>query len=157
MYFNQCQNLDELKALYKKLALKNHPDMGGDLRIMQEINAEYEKRFESLKNAHNETSERKTTETPQEFIHIVDKIINIEGIEIELCGSWLWVSGNTYEAKDQLKAAGFKWSKNKKKWHWHHAEDGDKWSRGRATMEEIRLKYGSELLTSVNNRVALPA
>ena len=34
---------------------------------------------------------------------ILQKIINFDGIEIELVGSWLWVSGNTYSYKKELK------------------------------------------------------
>jgi len=33
---------DQLKAAYKKLAVKYHPDRGGDTRIMQDINAAYD-------------------------------------------------------------------------------------------------------------------
>ena len=39
-YFDRCASLDELKAAYKKLALEHHPDMGGDVHTMQEVNAE---------------------------------------------------------------------------------------------------------------------
>ena len=45
MYFEKCQDLNELKSTYKKLAMENHPDMGGDVRAMQEINAEHDRMF----------------------------------------------------------------------------------------------------------------
>lgn len=38
-------------------------------------------------------------------------------IEIELVGSWIWVSGNTYPVKEQLKEAGIFWAGKKKKWY----------------------------------------
>jgi len=41
-YFKDCKNIEEVKTLYKQLALKYHPDReGGSTEIMQEINAEY--------------------------------------------------------------------------------------------------------------------
>jgi curved DNA-binding protein CbpA len=40
-YFETCNTLEEAKTLYKSLARANHPDTGGDLRTMQEINAQY--------------------------------------------------------------------------------------------------------------------
>lgn len=146
MFFNNVNTLEELKAQYKRLVMKHHPDLGGNLRTMQELNAEYDKLFAILKDRHNATAEegKATTETPEEFREIVEKIIFMEGLEIELCGSWLWVGGNTYEHKDELKAAGFSWSRNKKMWYWHHAEEGSRWHRGRKTMAEIRADYGSE-------------
>lgn len=161
MYFDNVTTLDELKAAYKRLALKNHPDMGGDLRTMQAINAEYDSMFAVLKAKHNAQAKqdgttRATTETPEEYRQVVEAIINLDGIEVELCGCWLWVSGDTYTHKDALKAAGFRWSRTKKMWYWHHAEDGQHWSRGRKSMEEIRNTYGSEKL-GYHNRNSLVA
>lgn len=93
-----------------------------------------------------------TTETPEEFREIVSKLIVIDGLDIELCGSWLWIGGNTMAHKDELKALGCRWSRNKGMWHWHHNEDGARWSRGRSTMGDIRAKYGSERLTYTDRR-----
>lgn len=100
MYFEKCQDLNELKATYKRLALQHHPDMGGDVRVMQEINTEYDRVFLLLKAKQNtmanddETGRtRKTTETPEEFRAVVEALLRLEGIEVELCGAWLWISG----------------------------------------------------------------
>ena len=41
-YFQGCSSLDEVKRKYKELALKHHPDRGGDTRIMQAVNNEYD-------------------------------------------------------------------------------------------------------------------
>lgn len=151
MFFTNVNTMEELKKAYKKLVLKHHPDLGGNLRDMQNINAEYDKLFAILKDKHNSTAEanRFTTEMPEEFMEIINSIINLDGIEIELCGSWVWVGGNTYNHKDELKAANFKWSRTKKMWYWHHAEDGARWTRGRKSMNEIRDTYGSEKVPTI--------
>lgn len=39
-----ARNLDELKTIYRNLARKHHPDLGGATATMQEINAEYDLR-----------------------------------------------------------------------------------------------------------------
>ena len=31
MYFESCKTLDDLKKEYRRLAMMNHPDRGGDL------------------------------------------------------------------------------------------------------------------------------
>lgn len=163
MYFENCANLDELKAAYKAAALKHHPDMGGDVEEMKRINLEYDRYFNILKDLHNIEADkdgskvRRTTETPEEFIAIVSALLKLDGLEVELCGSWLWIAGNTYSHKDALKAAGCLWSRSKRKWYWRHAEDGCTWSRGSQTMEEIRETYGSEWLKEPENKPALTA
>ena len=49
-YFSKAKTIDEAKAIYKKLALANHPDKGGDTETMQTINAEFELAFSFLKH-----------------------------------------------------------------------------------------------------------
>lgn len=40
-YFKDCKNPQEVKAEYKRLAKIHHPDLGGDVKIMQIINEQY--------------------------------------------------------------------------------------------------------------------
>lgn len=145
-YFQNCRSLDELKKEYRRLTLINHPDRGGDVETMKQINIEYEQRHEELKNHWNAThdEEHQTTETPEEFRDILEKLLKLDGLDIELCGSWLWIGGDTRRHKEELKAAGCRWSNNKKLWYWRHAEEGRRWHRGTCTIGEIRTKYGSQ-------------
>lgn len=149
-YFVNCKTLDELKKAYKAAAMKHHPDMGGDTATMQAINAEYEARFEVLKRSQNEQAAedttgrtRATTESAGDFIKIINHLLQMDGLEIELCGRWLWIGGNTKAHRAELRACGCHWSNSKQLWSWHFAEAGDKWHRGTKTMNQIRSKYGS--------------
>lgn len=150
-------NVEDLKSIYRKLALENHPDRGGDKVKMQEINAEYAFLFESLKDVHKSsrpdgprtyTAEQKTKETPEDFINICAELFKLDGLEVELCGRWLWIGGNTMAHKDRLKALGCKWSKGKQKWSWHFPEDAAMSYKGKKawSMDRIRLQFGSERL-----------
>ena len=166
-YFVNCKTLDELKKAYKAAAMKYHPDMGGDTATMQAINAEYEARFEVLKRSHNEQAAEDTTgkthattETAADFINIINHLLRMDGIEVELIGRWLWISGDTKPHKESLKACGCRWSSQKKRWSWHYAEDGVKWHRSSGkSMDQLRMKYGSTTFarTASNNSDALPA
>lgn len=149
-YFMNCKTLDDLKKEYRRLAMVHHPDVGGEVETMQAINAEYDELHEVLKKAHNQQADEfhQTTETAEEFREIIEKLLRMHGLEVELCGSWLWIGGNTREHKDELKAAGCRWSSNKKLWYWHHAEEGRRWHKGSATMNQIRNKYGSQTFRS---------
>ena len=65
-YFASINDLSALKAAYKRLALANHPDRGGDTAVMQEINSEYDAAFARLKVAHNLAHpEQRTEETAE--------------------------------------------------------------------------------------------
>lgn len=149
-YFTNPQTLEELKKEYKKLVFKYHPDRpNGNTQIMQEINAEYDRLFARLKNVHKSasgetyTAKEETTETPEQFRTILEKLIHLDGIDIEICGTWLWITGNTYPNRDTLKELHFKYSKNKNAWYYHE-EGYQKHSKKSFTLEQIRDLWGSE-------------
>lgn len=153
-YFANINTLDELKAQYRRLCMKHHPDRGGDTATMQEINAEHDELFELLKAAHNAKADEyhQTTETPEEFRSVIIELLRLDGLTVELCGSWLWIGGETRTHKDALKALGCRWSSSKKLWYWRHPEDGRKWHKGNKTMSDIRFKYGSQVFDASGER-----
>lgn len=157
-FFDNCSTLDELKRDYHAAAMKHHPDRGGDNATMKAINAEYEVRFQAIKQAHNarSTTAHATSESAGDFMQIIDHLLRMDGLEVELCGRWLWIGGNTKAHKEQLKACGCQWSRLKGLWSWHYAEDGNAWHRGTKTMNQIRSKYGSTRFTAAAERDPLP-
>ena len=67
------------------------------------------------------------------------------GLNIEICGSWVWVSGDTKPHKEVLREAGFKWSN--KKLRWYFRPDGYKSRPHQAwPMEKIKEVYGSKTI-----------
>ena len=42
-YFDNCTSESERKSRYRELAKKHHPDIGGDAKVMAEINSQYAK------------------------------------------------------------------------------------------------------------------
>lgn len=154
-----AETLNELKQLYRAFALQFHPDHGGNEEAMKAINIEFTRLFAILKDRQNDEAARAhdagnwagystTTETPEEFIDIISKLAQIPGLIVELCGCWLWISGETYQHKEALKAAGCKWSKSKKIWYWRHEEDFCRKYRAGAELDinEIRDLYGSQII-----------
>ena len=81
-FFKNVTTLEELREQYKKLAFEHHPDKGGKLEYMQQINAEYDELHKKVKNYHRTADgmkyERKTqSDIPDNFREIINGIINL--------------------------------------------------------------------------------
>ena len=66
-YFAQCKNLEELKKEFRRLAMIHHPDRGGDVETMKEINNEYDSAFPALKAKTAAQSTETAQSTRSEF------------------------------------------------------------------------------------------
>lgn len=145
-YFDPAvlKSLDDLKQEYKRLAMKYHPDRGGTTEQMQRINAEYEKmRNTILRGSKMSDSEQKNEIEIDETIRsIIDVLILIPGVDIELIGKWIWVSGNTYPVRVELKNAGLVFIKKAGVPYWVY-KGVESSSRGKTDIDDIRKKYGS--------------
>lgn len=145
-YFENITTLDQLRKAYHRLAFEHHPDRGGDTYHMQVINAQYERLSKTLIYSSDEFSEdRKVYERhlSQELRRIIEKVIRLDGVIIELIGSWLWISGNTFAIRETLKTEGFKFSPPKSAWYWHEGEF-IKRSKTLQSMEELREYWGHQ-------------
>lgn len=158
-WFKGCRTAEEGKKVYKELLKKYHPDcQNGNEETMKEINIEFERWFEEYKNIHTnvETGERytakgekETSETAKEYMDMLYFLFGLKDIHVELTGSWLWVTGNTYQVKDQLREKGFQWSKSKRAWYFAYGIGSKSEYRYRGhNMEYIRNRYGSENLNT---------
>ena len=150
-HFNNVLNLSELRKQYKELLKIHHPDNGGNVADMQEINAEYDGLFKMLKDKHDSNSTDNNRESfdnmqydfaeDEMLREMLNKIIGFHGITLEVCGNWLWAF-DSYKDRKELKKLGFRYAKNKKAWYWH-SEAFRKKSRKSLSMDDIRSYYGS--------------
>lgn len=146
-YFASCATLDALKHEYRRLCMIHHPDRGGDTATMAAINQEYDEAFRRLQSGR--TTAQQTAETneaeeaPEAFRAVISRLVILAGINIEICGSWVWVTGNTYPNREALKAAGLRYSKGKAAWYWKPEGSHSK-ARRNYSMDEIRQLHGSE-------------
>ena len=114
-----ANTFEALKQAYRKASLKHHPDCGGDIEIMKLVNEAYDK-LNSCDWTVSESEEaNKDVSLTETLKDMLSKVSHLPGIKAEIVGTWLWISGNTYEYKKEIKTAGFKFSKNKEAWYYH--------------------------------------
>jgi uncharacterized membrane protein len=132
---------ETVRDAYRRAAMKYHPDRNpAGLEMMQAVNAAYE----ALKEFSGDVEQDASTYA-DDLNDALNSIIECAGLEIEVCGAWVWVSGDTKAHKDTLKAAGYRWAPKKLRWY-YRPEDWapmSRFARGRYSMEEIREKHGS--------------
>ena len=135
--FREVTGINEAKKIYKTLAKKLHPDVGGSEEEFKILNSVYTDLIEHKIYFSNDIK------IDIELEKIISLILHFENITIELVGSWVWVSGDTKEIKEKLKEIGFKWATKKKMWYFGEMKSKNPTPK---SMEEIKSKYGSETL-----------
>ena len=157
IWFGACTTTDELKRTYKQLARQHHPDLGGDLRTMQDVNAAFDA-------ACREFVPREKPGKTQDYYdwrasvdvalrQEIEKVVHLthKGVELEICGAWIWATGNTREHKEVFKTHAWKWSKPKTAWYWAGCPSS---GQGKHSLEEIRVMYGSQRVADDDERAA---
>jgi len=162
-YFNPTpKTLEELKAQYRRLAMKHHPDRGGSDEAMKAINNEYDNLFPILKDIHQTkdgetyTAKEASTETADQFKDLINELMKMDNIVIEIIGCFVWLTGNTKPYKEQLKALKFQWHSKKTAWYLK-PEDYRKKSRKDYDLDEIRQMYGTSGGMNSNGTVKIEA
>ena len=152
-YFKNCKTKEDAKKLYKKLAFQHHPDKGGDVEIMKAINNEFDEFIKNFKD--NKKDSKKDSKKEYEFKsstyrNLIEKLIKFDDITIDIVGCFIWITGNTYNIKEELKQLGFKYSRNKKSWYIapkEYMENRTNYKK-RYSMNEIKNKYGCTSIKS---------
>ena len=143
---NSEENINSIKMAYRLACKKYHPDRNpAGLEMMKLVNVAYESLGDILKGSPFDNSikfEKEGTENYGDKINDALNAIITFGLTIEICGSWIWVSGDTKPYKDILKESGFKWAPIKKMWHFR-PDEYKSFNRGKWNMDKIRNKYGS--------------
>lgn len=141
--FRNVSEIGEAKKLYKQLAKKLHPDVGGDDESFKALNAVYNNVIEHNLYFSNEYK------FDLEIEKIISQILHFENIEIEIVGKWIWINGETKEIKETLKNLGFKWASKKKMWYFGELQKSS--NRREKSIEEIKATYGSQKVATKQN------
>jgi hypothetical protein len=83
----------------------------------------------------------------------ISELKTMQGVKIEVCGYWIWLTGDTYIHKEKIQALGFKFSSAKKAWYWSPTIDMTKYRRGCWSMKNIRKIHGSQIIDTETQQV----
>jgi curved DNA-binding protein CbpA len=134
-----------VKAAYRKACSAYHPDRNpAGLEMMKLVNQAYDALKDTTGTA-KAADEGDLSSYGEDIFNALSKIINL-GLDIEICGAWVWLHGDTKPHKEVLKEAGFRWAPKKMLWYFRPADYKSK-GRGKFSMDEIRNTHGSERVT----------
>ena len=138
-------NPEIIKTAYRKACSIYHPDRNpAGLEMMKLVNIAYETlKDESGKAIDSNSADISSYGT--DIFNALSAIIHM-GFDIEICGAWVWLHGDTKPHRELLKESGFKWAPKKMLWYFRPADYKSK-GRGKFSMDEIRNTHGSERFT----------
>ena len=114
-YFAGCQSLNEAKVRFLALAKQHYPAKNGNPGVMFQIRLEYQQ----IRNDPSFAFHQHTEDVKVDFMQFPDVVDKILGwpLEIEIIGTWTWVSGYSYDYKDELLKMGFYYEPGKQSWY----------------------------------------
>ena len=155
LFFQTASNIDQAKKEYKELYIA----YCSNAEVMANINAQFtafKKAYEigvipnlpepqrEENTASNEVTGHNTC-TSSDIANLAKEIALIEGTEVEICNTWIWVKCDKLNrpAHEVMKVHGFRFSGNKQAWYYTSKPLKGK-RRGTKSLPQIRVKHGSE-------------
>lgn len=152
---SKLHTVAELRTAYKELLKIHHPDNGGEVSDMQEINSEYDTLYSILsqkESADGESCNKQKNAADEAFREVLEKIINYD-IDIQIIGDWIWCF-NSYQYRNQLKELNFRYAPKKRAWAWH-SDEYHRFHKKEVPLSQIKAKYGCQTVRSQSRQYSL--
>ena len=145
-YFQSCETLDEAKLAYRNYAKILHPDINQSETATADFQ-EMCNQFDNFKPKTLKFTNEMNEFNGKEYREVLEQLWKLEGLNIEILGSYIWISGDTKTHKDAIKAIKNESFENalwaKEKMMWFFKPKGYKPQNRRIfDIGEIRGKYG---------------
>jgi len=161
--FASCAGVQQIKNLMREYAKRLHPDLnpGIDDGEFKSMSAAY---HAELQNRHLEThtddigKAHKYYYNEQNEQEILDKVaellaLNLNGVVIDLVGTWIWVSGETRANRTALKSAKMRYHGKRAMWYWRKAAYKTRYSD--KSFSELKSAYGCKTFESKEDAVSV--
>jgi hypothetical protein len=153
-FFEGVTIVAELKKLYHHLAMQNHPDRGGKLETMQEINRQYQA---ALKRADGQTSldEQEVEHTYKydeaieaAIVAFIDRLIKTgildQGCAAWIIGTWVWIETPDRSFAPALGPAGLGALWHRKRGLWYFNPHEGRHFASSKSISGLAAQYGAE-------------
>lgn len=133
-----------IKTAYRKACTQYHPDRNpAGLEMMKAVNVAYNFLHDLGYNGQERPiDEEVNCDFGAALNAAINAVIGLAGITIEVCGAWVWLTGDTRAHKDAIKAAGYWWACKKSAWYFRPPDHKSR-NKGDWDLEKIRDTYGS--------------
>ena len=144
-FFEDCETVEDIKKRYRKLLFEHHLNE----EALKILNKQYHVALCSCDGQttvgtdnkehtyhYNEAVEQSIMDTINELLKL-----KMEGVDILLIGTWLWILNNTKPYKDSLKKLGCKWHSKRGCWYWRSPSNKHYRPSG-GSLSELAAKYG---------------
>jgi curved DNA-binding protein CbpA len=148
-------SMEELRSHYRELCFLYHPDKHPEDKakytaLFQKMANEYDEFLKDFIPGENRKESKKSEQYRREYNFdsesalgkVIADLMQYPGLVIEICGSWIWLTGDTFRHKDNIKKMGFRWQDKKKSWYFAGYDFKPKKSKI-MDMDHIRQRYGS--------------
>lgn len=139
--FTACKSLVELMRELKRLALL-FPVPGGHYQKFVQAKQDFLDALQDPKFGFDKLPEW-AQQDYIDFPEVLDQLVRLKELDLEMIGSWLWVSGYTWKYKDQLKELGLQYAPDKKLWYFRPADERSGNSNP-IPIELIRQMHGTD-------------
>jgi len=132
---------EQIKKRYRELSLKYHPDLWPNGQHMQSmINAAYE----TLKGFSGDLEEKPDVDIAAHIGSALFALSDLPGLEFEICGTWLWVTGDHKAHTQALKDAGLRHKYKSERWYLGDPGQRKRRSRRPWSHSKIQNVHGSQ-------------
>jgi hypothetical protein len=154
-WFASVSTVEEAKALYRALALRFHPDRGGDAAVMAAIDAHYEAFLTASDGQISRGADGKARTyryqpaREKALVQVIDQILKLRMPEVDilLIGLYVWVLGPTRAHTKPLRALDLLWHDKRQCWYWRPADLPRACYSG-ADLGRLAELYGCQLIAS---------
>lgn len=144
---------EAIRTAYRKACIKYRPNKNqAGPEMMKAVNAAYRFLKEIAYDGIDHPIQEEVNSDFGDLLNdAMNAVIDLDGVNVKVCGAWAWLFGNTKEHKEAIKAAGFRWAN--KKAAWYFSPTGCKSSNKHGLgMEKTINTYGG---TPVNSEATL--